>query len=464
MNAMKKNTMRLDFSEAPLRNRAFSEKPMSFIDEAPKTFLSAIVDVVAIETGNRAARDHWQHKQLQNLLEHAGQRSAFWRERIGAKKIKGISLSDLPILTRSDVIKQVETEGSLLPSDTIGVSKHATSGSSGTPVQFFVSEMNVRYNNIRDVAQYFMEGCDLTLNNTVFRPSSRNRTEAGFVVEKTTGWLGALNSFFKCGDYKKISHSNPNHDLLFKELKKDSIGYLVIQPSLVESLFYDGDISFLCDNGTKMFIPTGEEADRSLRDKFIAAGIPIRANYSSEEVGYIAAECKDCPENFHVVQSNVIIEVDNRDGVVVGSSRLGRVLVTHLHSYATPFVRYDIGDFAALSDGCACGHDGPVLSNIYGRKKRLIKHSDGSVSRFTMSAGRILEIVKCDEYRIRQTALDTIEVEIAGPDQLSADQIAALKSLFKERAGDEFQIHISAVRNINWGNNAKRLAFHSDVL
>jgi len=460
---MKKKAIRLDFSEAPLKNRAFSEKPMSFVDEAPKTLLSAIIDMVAIETGNRTAREHWQHKQLQNLLEYAGRRSAFWRERIGANRIKGISLSDLPILTRGEVVKQVEAEGSLLPGDTIATKKHATSGSSGTPVQFFVSEMNTRYNHVRSVAQYFMEGCDLTLNKTTFKPSLRKRTEGGFVVEKATGWLGALHSLFQSGIYKEIRHSRPNRNLLFKELMKDPIGYLVIQPSLIESLFYDDDISFLCENGTKMFIPTGEEADRELRDKFLAAGIPVRANYSSEEVGCLAVECKDCPENFHVAQSNVIVEVDNRDCVVVGSNRLGRVLVTHLHSYATPFVRYDIGDFATLLEGCGCGHDGPVLSNIYGRKKRLIKHSDGSVSRFGLTVRHILQIVKCDEYRIRQTTLNTIEVEIGGIDQLSADQTAVLKSLLKERAGDEFQIHINAVRNINWGNNAKRLAFHSEV-
>jgi hypothetical protein len=93
-----------------------------------------------------------------------------------------------------------------------------------------------------------------------------------------------------------------------------------------------------------------------------------------------------------------------------------------------------------------------------------IKHPDGSVSRFGLSAGRILRIVKCEEYRIRQTALNTIEVEIGGADQLSGDQIVALNSLFKERAGDEFQIHIKPVRNINWGNDAKRLAFRSEVL
>jgi phenylacetate-coenzyme A ligase PaaK-like adenylate-forming protein len=127
-------------------------------------------------------------------------------------------------------------------------------------------------------------------------------------------------------------------------------------------------------------------------------------------------------------------------------------------------VRYDIGDFATLSEGCGCGHDGPVLSNIYGRKKRLIKHSDGSISQFTMGAGRILKIVKCDEYRIRQTALNTIEVEISGVDQLSADQLTALKNLFKARVGDEFQIRINVVGNINWGSDIKRLAFRSEVL
>lgn len=457
--------MRFDFSDLPLKSRAFSEKPMTFIDPAPKNFLAAITDLVAVETGNRTAREHWQLKQLQNLLQHAVQRSAFWRQRVGTKKINDITLSDLPILTRSDVTRQVETEGSLVPAGrTMRTKKCATSGSSGMPVQFFISEMNEHYNDVRSIAQYLIEGRDLTLNATVFKPLSRDQSEGGFIVENTDGWLGPLNSLFKGGKCKTISHSSPNRSLLFRELTKDPIGYLVIQPGLVESLFHDGDISFLYENGTKMLIPTGEEADKSLRDKFVAVGIPVRANYSSQEVGYIAAECKDCPERFHVAQSNVIIEVDNRDSVVVEDNKLGRVLVTHLHSYATPLVRYDIGDFATVSERCACGHDGPVLSDIYGRKKRLIKHPDGSVSRFGLTAGRILEIVECEEYRIKQTAIDTIEVEIGGVDQLSLDQVAALKKLLKERAGDEFQIRVTAGRHINWGTNAKRLAFHSEVL
>jgi phenylacetate-CoA ligase len=455
--------MPFDFSKMSLRNRAFSEKPMTFIDQETKYCLSTIVDLVAIETGNRAAREYWQQKQLQNLLQHATQGSAFWRQRIGSRKIKDIRLADLAVLTRNDVAKQVDTEGSLLPAGgPIPTRKYATSGSSGTPVQFFVSEMSAQYNTVRSLAQYFMEGRDLNLNRTYFARSPKP-IKGGFSVEKSDNSLGPLSQFFKCGNTKNILHINPNRDLLLKELAKDPIGYLVVQPSVLDALFPDGDVSFLSKHGTKMVIPVDEEADQDLRDKFYAARIPVRAIYSSQEIGCIGAECKDCPGVFHIAESNVVVEVDNRDGVEVGGNRLGRVLVTHLHSYGTPFIRYDIGDFATLSDVCACGHDGPALANVYGRKKRLLKRADGSVTPFSVTARSILKIVQCDEYRIRQTALDSIEVEIGGLLQLTADQVGSLTSLVKERAGDEFQVRISAVQNINWGSDAKRLGFRSDV-
>jgi phenylacetate-CoA ligase len=456
--------MILDFSALPFKNRAFSEKPMTFIDQAPRNFLSAIIDLIVIETGNRTAREYWQNKQLQNLLQHAAQRSAFWRKRIGTKRIKDINLSDLPVLTRRDIVKQVENEGSLLPpGGVIQATKHSTSGSSGTPVQFFVSDDNALYNQARSMAQCFMEGRNLTLNRTRFK-SAPNRMQGGFSVENTGSWLGPLSALFRSGSNKSILHLQPDRDLLFRELAKDPIGYLIAQPRLVETLFYDSDVSFLSENGTEMFIPISEEAEKGLRAKFAAARIPVRSNYSSEEVGYIATECKDYPETFHVVQSNVIVEIDNRDSVVVDDNQLGRVLVTHLHSYATPFVRYDIGDLATLSEGCGCGHDGPVLSNIIGRKKRLLKRADGSVVPFLIKAENILRIVECDEYRIRQTDLSTIEVEIGGVGQLTVDQIASLKRAFKEHAGDEFQIRINAVQKIDWGSDIKRLGFRSELL
>ena len=59
--------MLFDLSKVELKNRAFSERPMTFIDQESKNFLAAVLDLVAIETGNRVARKYWQQKQLQNL-------------------------------------------------------------------------------------------------------------------------------------------------------------------------------------------------------------------------------------------------------------------------------------------------------------------------------------------------------------------------------------------------------------
>jgi phenylacetate-CoA ligase len=456
--------MLFDLSKVELKNRAFSERPMTFIDQESKNFLAAVLDLVAIETGNPAARKYWQQKQLQNLLQHAAQTSEFWRKRLGAKKAKDIELSDLPVLQRSDVVKQVETEGSLLrPNSGIATKKLTTSGSSGTPASFFVSEMNEQYNTVRSLAQYFMEGRDLTLNRTRISRAPKP-IEKGFSSQKSPNGLGPLSPVLKCGDAKEIRHYRMNRDLLLDELSRDPIGYLVAQPGFVEALFPDGDVSFLARNGTAIFVAGDEEADDGLRETFAASHIPVRAVYSSQEVGYIAAECKVCPKTFHVADSNVIVEVDNRDSVTVDGRKLGRVLVTHLHSYATPFLRYEIGDFAALAETCPCGHDGPALSHIYGRKKRLLKRFDGSVSPFSVTARNILAIVKCDEYRIRQTGLDKIEVEIGGGDPLSDGQVASLQSLVRERAGDEFQVRVAVVQRIDWGTDSKKLGFRSDVM
>lgn len=159
---------------------------------------------------------------------------------------------------------------------------------------FFVSEMSAHYNTVRSLAQYFMEGRDLTLNRTRFSRAPK-RIQDGFSEKKKDGSLGPLSALFKCGNTKEFLHINPNRDLLFKELSEDPIGYLVIQPSLVESLFYDNDLAFLADRSTKLAILTDEETDDDLRNRFSAVGIPVRAIYSSQEVGFIGAECKDCP-------------------------------------------------------------------------------------------------------------------------------------------------------------------------
>ncbi len=217
--------MRLDFSDMPIRERAFSEKPMTFCDPEPKNFLSTILDIGAIETGNPLACEHWQTAQLGNLIKHAAGRSPFWRQRVGARKLSGVTLSSLPILNRGAVVKQIADEGPLLrTSDQIAVNNSSTSGSSGVPVKFFASGMNARYNHVRSVAQYFLEGRDLKLNRVQIDYAPHLQKE-GLKVTRSEAWLGPLSSFFGCGSNKVIEYFRPDMKWFREELERYSIGY-----------------------------------------------------------------------------------------------------------------------------------------------------------------------------------------------------------------------------------------------
>ncbi len=457
--------MKFDFSHFPLSDRAFSEKPMTFCEPQAMRFLSAILELAAIETGNRRAGAAWQASQLRNLLAHARERSPFWRAKLGGQKSSdALGLSGLPVLSRRELREQVEAEGALLNAkDRIGVQPHSTSGSSGAPVRFFVSEMNVNYNAIRSTAQYFIEGRDLTLNRTALN-YDRTRAKQGYSVARSPTWLGTLGPFVRSAANKEIKLLRPDVDALWRELSADPIGYLSIAPRLLEWLLQHVSPQELKQAGAAMLILLAEPLDPNTRERLSAVGIAARATYSCEEVGPIGVECERFPGRYHVATSNVIVEVVSGSDLTIGGAPVGEVLLTHLHAYATPFIRYAVGDLASLADRCPCGHDGPTLANVVGRSKGLLKHPDGRLTPFYVPGGEMMAIAVFDDYRIRQTGPATLVVEIGGRDALSGAECTAFADLVKAQAGEAFEVVVEAALQIDWGENAKRLGFHNALL
>jgi phenylacetate-CoA ligase len=460
--------MKFDFSGCPISDEAFSEGPMTILDATPKAMLAGIVEIALIETGNRKSRERWQKAQLRNLLTHAAQRSQFWRGRMGWRT-SDAKLGTLPILTREDVKKQVAAEGPLLSSTEVGGPKpHSTSGSSGVPVQFFVSQVNSDYNQIRSLAQYFIDGKDLSLNRTRVQAAKADTARklanqsSGFMVQRESGWLGELDRVIKSGKFKYIEYLNPNVRELLKELRKDPVGYLSASPRLIDTIISTEGAKAFRGLEVSTWVSLGEGVDASLARELAQLGIPIRSNYSSEEVGPIAGECETCPGHYHVATSNVIVEVVDISHEVEGR-KLGKILVTNLHSYATPFIRYDIGDLGLLGEKCPCGHDGPTVHSLFGRLSAVLKHRDGTLSPFYIRGPDLAALLNFAEFRVRQTDFDTIVVEFGGRDELTADEIATVTEYLKIRAGDEFNIEIIPRPKIDWGDSVKRLAFRSEV-
>jgi phenylacetate-CoA ligase len=118
----------------------------------------------------------------------------------------------------------------------------------------------------------------------------------------------------------------------------------------------------------------GAAARRTIAEAF---AVPIVDFYGAHEFNLIASEC---PSGFGypVSDDNVLVEVLGDDGRPVRVGESGDVVVTALHSYAMPFVRYRTGDLAVRgSDACECGAPWSTLRAIQGRAAESLRLPGG---------------------------------------------------------------------------------------
>lgn len=114
----------------------------------------------------------------------------------------------------------------------------------------------------------------------------------------------------------------------------------------------------------------GEPLTKGVREACREAwGVPVQDVYSCEELGMIALQCPE-HEHLHVQSEAVLVEVLDEEGSPCTPGQIGRVVLTALHSFAMPLLRYAIGDHAEVGAPCPCGRGLPVLSKrIVGRRR-----------------------------------------------------------------------------------------------
>jgi phenylacetate-CoA ligase len=454
-----------DLAGRHLNTNAFSDYPFSFLDQSAQIDIATITSINLIENGDREARERWQNRQLTNLLKHAQSQSKFWRQRMPSRMINQSVMKYLPIQTREDVATQYKLDGSLVVRDgKTPDSSYASTGSTGIPVQVYTCPENGYYNTIRSLAQFFIYDLSLEENCVHIVPTTSlaKLEKASLPAALTDSWAGPLSAVFRNGLGKKITHRY-NDGALIKELLKDPVGYLVCPNRYLDILMNNGGVELIKRLGIKLWLHNSDYRDPEIVKTLEGIGVPSLSNYSAGEIGPIAYECQSNRGHFHIAHTNVIVECDRDVTVSFNGAPLGRLLVTHLHSYATPIIRYDIGDFAQLESQCRCGHDGPTISNIFGRGKHFVRRPDGKLLPFYLSTRTVLEAIPFKECRVRQTQIDAITVEIGGRENITADEEAKLKMLIIKATDPVFDIRIVPVKEIDWAGNPKRLFFSSSV-
>ena len=455
--------MQSGFKERIQNVNGYGDQPFTFLDPDIHRVIAHIASIDMIENGDRLAREKWQKKQFGNLVNHAYVRSGYWRKRIPSGVTGPDVLRNLPVLTRKDAAIQTQKEGSLVVDKKQGpVLTYETTGSTGTPLKVFVCEQNGYYNNVRSLAQVFFDDLTFDENRVQITPIilSKHWQKKN---ERNEHWAGPLGKVYRNGYHKTVRFSRDIESLV-EELSKDSVGYLLCHSRALEQLLDFGGVDLLKRLGVKVWFHVSDYRSPEAVKQLKQAGIKCLSNYSAGELGPIAFECAAHEGHYHVAHTNVIVECDEKLTTTFEGEAVGRLLVTALHSYATPLIRYDVGDFGKLHERCPCGHDGPTISHIYGRGKHFLRHPDGSYVPFYLSTRLMREAVDFSECRFQQQTPDTITVQIGGRDTISQEEEQKLTATVLAMCDPIFKVVIKPVREIDWSDNPKQLFFSSSVV
>jgi phenylacetate-CoA ligase len=117
-------------------------------------------------------------------------------------------------------------------------------------------------------------------------------------------------------------------------------------------------------------------ADRAAMEQAFGA---VFETYGCREVMLVAGECAE-HDGLHIQVENLVVEVVGPDGRPVAPGQVGQVLLTDLHNYGQPFIRFANGDLAVAMPPdapCRCGRAHPRLASVEGRSTETLRDRDG---------------------------------------------------------------------------------------
>jgi phenylacetate-CoA ligase len=321
----------------------------------------------------------YQQGLLDRLVRHAHANVPFYHDRLKCLitadgNVDLARWNDVPILTRADATAHAsEMRPPQLPESYGPIQEFQTSGTSGVPLKFTVdAPARTAYNAaLTRLARW--HGADTS------RPLAQIRIfRAGTVPQYPEG--SSYNGWSRAdptpGVYNLDMRTPVEQQLEWLLRKK--CPYLTTLPSNAMALAYAATPAEARELGIEIVFSISETVVMRARELVAERlGARLVGIYSCEEVGVIATECPTAP-HYHTVPENVLVEVVAENGASMAAGQPGRVLVTGLCNYATPFIRYDIGDAAIPALGpCSCGRSLPVLSQVLGRTRNAFVLKDG---------------------------------------------------------------------------------------
>lgn len=322
--------------------------------------------------------DAFQLAELRKLLVHAKERIPYYREVFAKTRFEpeGVTsradLEVLPVLTREIVRERYRD---LVDPAYARINfKKGTSGSTGTPLKFEYSPESEWWRQAIKVRGYEWSG---------YRPGAKTFFYWAFVAAPPGGAKGLKMKLDRAMRREifidSMKQDEASRATALAALRKTRPEIIICYTQscanfarwVVEKGLRDWpDIPVLC--GAEGVLAQ----DRAALTR--AFGPHIFETYGSRETMLLAAEC-DAHDGMHLSEENLLVEVC-REGKAAPLGESGDILVTDLHNYGMPMIRYQNGDVGALSPTrlCPCGRGLRKLMRVDGRRADMLMDKDGS--------------------------------------------------------------------------------------
>lgn len=385
-------------------------------------------------------------RQLAVVLRHARDTVPAYAQRLANAPLDdpqalAAQWHSIPLLHRADVQTLGEALHSrAVPADHGQVIAYHTSGSTGRPLRGLETELSHFFFGALNLREHLWQRRDFGGTFAAIRTQVQDARQPG--------WGRAIEAVFDTGPALTLPIHTPVERQLDWLLANDP-DYLLTHPSNLRGLLLAARERGVTPARLRGLGSFGEQLPADLRALCGEVwGLPLADVYSCEEAGYLALQCPLAPDRYHVQAENVLVEVLDADGEPCPPGACGEVVLTTLHNFAMPLIRYAIGDFAEVGAPCPCGRGLPVLRRIHGRARNLVRLPDGSRHWPSFPAEDWLAIAPVRQFRLRQSAPERIDVELVAAGALDAAQTRALQAMLRRRLGHPFEVVLHVVADM----------------
>ncbi len=167
------------------------------------------------------------------------------------------------------------------------------------------------------------------------------------------------------------------------------------------------------------------DADKALLEKQF--GVPVVNEYGASELDLIAFQNPD--GDWQVNSETLFVEILDDQNNVLPNGQEGRIVITSLYNKAHPFIRYDIGDIGILDEKSTAKK--PLLKKLIGRTNDVAQLPSGKkapgLTFYYVTKSIIEDGGNVKEFVIKQTKIDTFDIEYVSQNELTATQIQQIE-------------------------------------